>query len=529
MNYNEFDPAGALTAEQPKTAQTRQIKAYETVFAWAALLLGYLFCRTLPVSAHPLGAFLLILALYTAGGIFLLLSHARQTPRSLFYLVSPLVLSASLFLSSNAFLHTCTFLWSLICFTFWVTLSYGGGLEANARELLFYDFLKAVFVMPFASFGTFFRSLFPRRKADGTTSGGKQVLLALLGLLIAVIPTAIVVCLLSYDQTFSDIMNKILRLSPDNLADHLVCLIFGIPVAAYGFGAFISGADRKHGKYMSAESCRKFSAGAKFAPGIMVCFAILPLLAVYCVFFVSQWENYVSAFTGRLPSGTQIYSQYARDGFFELCAVSGINAGIMLLVSAFTKRKNDGKPDTLVRIFTALLSLSTLILIATAISKTALYIKAYGLTQLRVYAAWFMILLAAAFVIMLIKQICPKTNAAASLLIAFVLLFGILALSNPDRLIAEYNVDRYLDGTLENPDVWMLANDCGDDAVPSLVRLCRELESRGEKDGVLYLKTLELLEEWNNKVQNSGFFSLTLPRLKAGKVYREYVAQRADG
>ena len=91
------------------------------------------------------------------------------------------------------------------------------------------------------------------------------------------------------------------------------------------------------------------------------------------------------------------------------------------------------------------------------------------------------------------------------------------------------NVDRYLDGTLENPDVWMLANDCGDDAVPSLVRLCRELESRGEKDGVLYLKTLELLEGWSNDGQNSGFFSLTLPRLKAHKVYREYVAQRAAG
>ena len=71
MNYIVFDPACALTAEQPKTAQTRQIKAYENVLAWTALLLGYLFCRTLPVSAHPLGAFQLILALYNPGGIFL--------------------------------------------------------------------------------------------------------------------------------------------------------------------------------------------------------------------------------------------------------------------------------------------------------------------------------------------------------------------------------------------------------------------------------------------------------------------------
>ncbi len=525
MNYNEFDSQSPAAA-QPQGATKREVKTYETVFAWIALLLGYLFCRALPASRHPLGAMLVIFALYAVGGAFLISAHARQTPRSLFYLISPLLLSLSLFLSSNSFLHALTFMWALLCFTFWVTLSFGGGLEAHARDLLFYDFLKALLVMPFSSFGSLFRSLFPKRKKDGK-GYGKQVMFAVLGLLIAIIPTTIVILLLSYDNKFSNIMNQI-DLSVLDIPENIIYFAFGIPLAAYGFGAFISGSDRKHQQYMSAASCRKFSGESKFVPAIMACFAILPLILVYCVFFVSQWDYYLAAFAGKLPDGHDVYSLYAREGFFQLCTVSGINAAIMLLISVFTKRREDGVPTVIVRVFTALLSLSTIILIATAISKMALYITMYGLTRHRVYASWFMLMLAVAFVIMLIKQIFPKTNASLSLLIAFVLLFGVLALSCPDRLIAKYNVDRYLEGTLTNPDANMLIGECGDAAVGEVIRLYRDVEERG--NSTHYLDELRsLLENWRQKDQRKDdIFSVTLPRLMARRAYFECFGADAE-
>ena len=257
----------------------------------------------------------------------------------------------------------------------------------------------------------------------------------------------------------------------------------------------------------------------KFAPEVMACFAMLPLLTVYAVFFVSQWNYYVSAFSGKLPEGIDIYSQYARDGFGELCAVSGINAAVMITVSVFTRRRQPDRHSPATRVFIGLLSVSTLILIATAISKMVLYIRAYGLTRLRVYASWFMILLAAGFLIMLIKQIIPKTNAVCAMLAAFILLFGVLALSDPDRQIARYNVDRYIEGTLFLPDkdgIDRLVDECGDSAIPETVRLYTALEGRSDAENTRNA-IRSTLSGWlkKDKAEGTDILRTTLPKLLA--------------
>ena len=449
MNSNE--PTDRVQAQAvPAAALRREAMIHETVFAWIAVATAYIYCRMFPAYSRPLGAFLLIMALYAAGGIFMRISgKARQNRRSVFTVASAMLFSLSFLLSSNGLIHFLAFAWAVGCFFLWIMFSFGGGLEARAGGLLFYDVLKATVVMPFASFGAAFSSLLPLRKKDGTPQRcGRQVGFAALGLFAAIIPTAIVIALLSYDEAFGRIGERIGKFLSDDILDRAVALLFAIPISAYGFGAFISGIDPKNEKYMSADSCRKFSDSAKFAPETTACFALLPLLIVYAVFFISQWSYYVSAFSGRLPEGVEIYSKYAREGFGELCAVSGINAAVMLVISAFTKRRRTDRHSPVMRVFIGLLAVSTLILVATALSKMALYINAYGLTRLRVYASWFMILIAAGFLIALIKEIAPRFNAVCALLAVFVLLFGALALSDPDRIIAEYNVDRYIDGTL---------------------------------------------------------------------------------
>lgn len=367
MNGNEsMLPDGTV---QTAVTQKREARPCEVAFAWIAIVAAYLWCRLTPASTRPLGAFIMTLALFIAGGVFLALSGARQNRRSIPCAASTLILSLSFILSSNGFIHFLTLAWVLCCFMLWVLLSYGGGLEKYPGDLLFYDTVKAVFVMPFASFGAIFSSLLPTRTKDDDGArrrGGKQVGFAVIGLLIAVIPTAVVILLLSYDKNFSEIGSKLFKFISGDILDRLLALLFAVPVAAYGFGAFISGIDRKHEKYMSADACRKFSGTVKFAPEVMACFAMLPLLTVYAVFFVSQWNYYVSAFSGKLPEGIDIYSQYARDGFGELCAVSGINATVMITVSVFTRRRQPDRHSPATRVFIGLLSVSTLILIATA-------------------------------------------------------------------------------------------------------------------------------------------------------------------
>ena len=103
-------------------------------------------------------------------------------------------------------------------------------------------------------------------------------------------------------------------------------------------------------------------------------------------------------------------------------------------------------------VFSVLISAETLLLIATALSKMVLYIQQYGLTLLRVYTSWFMVLLFVVFSIVIVAQF-RTINLAKALVIAFSACFLILCYSNVDGLIARYNIDRYMDGTLNAVDL----------------------------------------------------------------------------
>ena len=92
-----------------------------------------------------------------------------------------------------------------------------------------------------------------------------------------------------------------------------------------------------------------------------------------------------------------------------------------------------------------------------------LYIDAYGLTRLRLYTTWFMVLLAIVFVVILAMQFTHKIHPARILVTSFIVLFTLLVFSRPDALVAEYNITRWQDGTLKNPD-WELICSLSDDA-----------------------------------------------------------------
>ena len=102
-------------------------------------------------------------------------------------------------------------------------------------------------------------------------------------------------------------------------------------------------------------------------------------------------------------------------------------------------------------------------------SKMGMYIGYYGLTRLRVYTSWFMILLLLLFVIVLLRQfkIFQGTRIAV---IGGICLFLALCYSNVDGLIAKYNIERYQAGTLETLDISTFY-ELSDGAVPYLYEL----------------------------------------------------------
>lgn len=497
--------------------QRREYGAIDCAFAWMAMAAGYLFCRVVPLFMHPLGGFVFILLLYAATVILLSIRKAPLNAASLTAAASAVAVSGTFILCDNAFLHFFAYLYALWTYLYFIYSALGNGVGkvfANAAAL---DFLRAL-VVPFYSIGELFYGMFSGK----AKSGGKVLVKVLCGVAITVIPTSAVLSLLSYDSGFSQLLSDIVDIEIGDVFSHLFSLLFGIPVGTYVFGAFVASAEHKGNNLLTAEQCSACSEKLRVLPLLTTVAATLPLLFVYVVFFLSQWQYYVSAFTGVLPQELS-YADYARDGFFQLCAVAVINLVVMISLVLLTKQ--DGKQSTvLVRAIAVVLSVFTLVLIATAVSKMVLYIDSYGLTPKRVYATWFMGVLAVVFVLTIVRQFVKKLPCLAASAVVCVVMFAALGLSGTDAFIAQYNVDRYLEGTLTTVDFEAMS-DLGDAAIPALVDFKEALEEQAENNTItrknerMLNKTATFLAERKARLadDDSGVWGYTLPTYRAKK------------
>ena len=131
------------------------------------------------------------------------------------------------------------------------------------------------------------------------------------------------------------------------------------------------------------------------------------------------------------------------------------------MIAAAGRWARDG--GTLLRVLLAALCLLTLVVCASALKRLGLYEEAYGFTRLRFAAHAILLWLGALFVLVLVArgaQWLPR--AALTVTLASFLAF---ALADPDRRIAEWNVDRYeRTGKIDAPYLGTLSAD----AVPAL-------------------------------------------------------------
>ena len=410
---------------------------------------------------RPLGEFLFVILLYALTFVVVKLEKARFNAPAVISLLSGLALAFSTVVSGNGGVRFFAFACSLAAYTYFVYTAFGNKLAKGFTNLLLIDFFKSAFILPFASFGKIFHGLIPKKGEKC----GKGFLKVLIGIAFAFIPCVIIIALLFYDESFRNMFKFIDNIGFDTVVEHIVSAGFGIPVAMYVYGLLVSSKDRKCANTPNAENCRVAGEKTKIAPVATVLAAVIPISLIYVIFFISQWKYYVSGFVGALPSETS-YAEYARRGFFQLTAVAFINFVIIALVGLLMKR--DGKAAKIVqKAVSVIFSLMTLVLISTAAAKMIMYIDVYGLTPKRVYASWFICVLAVLFLLVIIKQFAQKLRLVTVSALVVTVMFAGLAFSNIDGIIARYNVERYMNGSLSEIDVVALI-DCGDSAVPAL-------------------------------------------------------------
>ncbi|MBQ7688851.1 MAG: DUF4173 domain-containing protein [Clostridia bacterium] len=197
------------------------------------------------------------------------------------------------------------------------------------------------------------------------------------------------------------------------------------------------------------------------------------LCAAYICYLCSQLAYFFDAFRGFLPEGYEnAYADYARRGFFELCAVAGINLAVMLF-AVFCSRKKEGKPPVALRIPSTFIGLFTLVLIGTALAKMRLYISTFGLTVLRLGTSAFMVFLAVVFIALLMRIYLKRIRVFQTAVIAAALTVLILGLGNINGFVAKYNYEAYISGQLREIDTYYLRS-LGPEGVPYILRLCED-------------------------------------------------------
>lgn len=486
-------------------------------FAFITLIAAYLFICLAPIPESPLGFLILSAAFYAVTLLICLLTGGKINRGAVIALVFGLAFSAYGFIQGyEHFRIFPQFILCAITYGYFVISLFGNNSGVLSGRFLL-DIWKSVAFL-FISFGALFSDIF---KPKGAKKNGRAVLMTVVGIVAACILLIIVGSLLSYDAHFAKMLPD---LDIESIGELFKKLILTVPVAAMIYSVFASSAAHKMSTFSSEDAADRSAKKMRAIPYLIILLPAAALLIMYAMFFVSQWAYYMSAFTHKLPEGYSA-AEYAREGFFQLCAVAGINAAVIVLLGCFLKI--DGKAsETVVKIAKVLLAAATLILIITAISKMLLYIDMYDLTRDRLCATLILVFMGLAFIFVILSSLIRKMKALPFILVTGLVMLLAFSIVNTDRLIAKYNVDSYLSGKHEKIDMDYLQNDLSCSGMIELKRLSEECD-----DDVTRIEAENRLRNaaTSEEFMSREWYRYDVSYFKAREILKEYAPTSPKG
>ncbi|MFY9118725.1 MAG: DUF4173 domain-containing protein [Syntrophomonadaceae bacterium] len=502
-----------LQKEKAPFAADRQ----DSYFALFAFVLGFFFAHWVLFSWQGWGVTVFTLAFCGSVTWYLLKKGVHITKTGWFWLAVVVLIGLSFGLWTNnglAPLHGLLLFGSAL---YWILSATGLLIMGKTSNFIVLDSYNALLVIPFGNFGCQYKSL--ALLGNNRLGRRRHLFSIVLGLFLSFIVLAMVFPLLMEADSggFARIVNGILtgfRGLGEEFWEVLWHVILAVPIAAYMFGLVAGSAHKRGTDLFKKDSTAQMISAWRILPMITVYILLGLLCTLYIVFIGSQVPYFFSAFVGQRPEGWQVYSEYARSGFFELCSIAAIN--LIVLTVSNVMSQQPGRNSVALRILNSLLALVTLVLIATAFSKMALYIGAYGLSMRRLLPCVFMIFMAviSGGAIAVQKWSFSITRLAVG---TGIVMFCLLCLSNPDSLVARYNADRYLAGTLDNFDAEILYRS-GPAGVDAALMVYEETD-----DKILQHELKEyLLAQQQRANQMAGQPRDTLERAQARNKITEY-------
>jgi hypothetical protein len=251
-----------------------------------------------------------------------------------------------------------------------------------------------------------------------------------------------------------------------SLAAHVIPLHLGDGESAVGIDELAAAAWR--------------SGGARLRASTEALVVLVAVDALFAVFVILQLA-YLFGGQDTVAASGVTYSEYAREGYFQLVAVVA-GAGVLLTIAEVAARRPEGRSAAFVAAGLALLGLTAVILVSAAV-RLGLYQQIYGWTELRFYVAasigWLAIGGVVATALLLRDRMAWLFHGLAFGAIAITLAVTVIG---PQAFVTQQNVARALDPTLVPAgghgglDIEYAAT-LGDDAVPVLVGALPRLDA----------------------------------------------------
>lgn len=233
--------------------------------------------------------------------------------------------------------------------------------------------------------------------------------------------------------------------------------------------------------------------------------SFMGMIALLYLVFCGIQVVYLFLRQGNLPDGEWItYSNYAREGFFQLLFVASLNLVMVLLCLKYVKKHLvlDG--------VLIVISLCTYIMIASAAYRMILYIEQYQLTFLRVLVLWSLVVIAvlmAGVIVLIFNNHFPLFRY---FLVTVSLFYLALVWAKPDYVAARYNIacwEQTEEGMTEER-IWYLESLSCDGA--AAVKKMKDESAREE-----------ILQEYRRKGEKNGWGGMKWNRVFYGELGEE--------
>ena len=220
-----------------------------------------------------------------------------------------------------------------------------------------------------------------------------------------------------------------------NWSEIVFRIIFFVFATFYMFGFILENFKKRKTETEKEEKEKKIF------NNISVITFLIPLNIIYVIFSYVQIK-YLFLNMGQLPKALT-YSDYARQGFFQLLAISIINYIIILVINNRVKR------NVVINFFIGILIASDFIMIASSFYRMNLYQMTYGYSRLRILV-YIVLILEIVLTILLIYTLFKKNFKLFKWTIIVSLVFYTGSCLLPiDAIIAKNNVDMLLNGQIQ--------------------------------------------------------------------------------